>query len=99
LKAKQSLAGAIRERLDSIEQQLEIGIRQEAILEQLAEVGHITTLSNFRNELYRARKRREKNSKKVPVRGTKAIEPQVKKPETTTSFAFQGTPKDADDLI
>ncbi|TFW28467.1 hypothetical protein [Duganella callida] len=60
MKREQSLAGVIRERLESIEQRLAVGVRQEVFLAELAEAGYETSLSNFRNELWRARKRKEK---------------------------------------
>jgi hypothetical protein len=82
-KIKQSLAGVIRERLDDIERQMEIGIRQESIVAELAKDGHVTTLTNFRIELCRARKRRksktETQANKVPEKKIDSVAESVKK--------------------
>lgn len=56
-KRLQSLAGYLREHLATIERQLSVGVRQEAIVDELAKAGFNTTLKNFRNELCRARKK------------------------------------------
>lgn len=66
MKKEQSLAGVIRERLESIEQRLAVGVRQEVLLAELAQAGYETSLSNFRNELWRARKRKEKKGQDAP---------------------------------
>lgn len=58
MKKPQSLAGVIRQRLNEIEGRLAVGIRQEVIIAELAAEGQTTTIQNFRNELYRARKRK-----------------------------------------
>lgn len=58
MKAKQSLAGFIREHLAEIESRLENGFRQEVIVAELAEIGYQTTIQSLRNLIYRARKRR-----------------------------------------
>jgi len=63
-KTKQSIAGIIRQNLPFIEQQMDIGVSQETLLQTL---GLNTTLTNFRSELYRARKwRNEKQAKSPP---------------------------------
>lgn len=94
MKKEQSLAGVIRERLESIEARLAVGIRQEVLLAELAEAGYETSLSNFRNELWRARKRRDKikeitNTPNVEKSTTslgsnKAAEQPVASPQTAT---------------
>jgi len=64
---KQTIAGLIRERLPDIENKLERGFRQLAIIEELAQEGFIVSLGNFRTELYRARKcLNEKQTKSPP---------------------------------
>jgi len=65
----QSLAGVIRERLDAIEARLAVGVRQEAILAELAADGYETTLKNLRNELCRARKWKSAVQPAAPVGG------------------------------
>jgi len=64
---KQTIAGLVRERLPDIENKLEMGFRQETIIEEFAQQGFIVSLGNFRTELYRARKwRSEKHGKSSP---------------------------------
>lgn len=72
MKKPQSLAGVIRQRLDDIEARLDVGVRQEVIISELAAEGYETSLQNFRNELWRARKRKEQGKE------TKAVEKAVK---------------------
>ncbi|MGF6276251.1 hypothetical protein ABIB38_004662 [Massilia sp. UYP11] len=60
MKKQQSFAGVIRQRLADIEARLEVGIRQEVIIGELKEEGYETSLANFRNELWRARKWRDR---------------------------------------
>lgn len=60
MKKQQSFAGVIRQRLGDIEARLEVGIRQEVIIGELKAEGYETSLANFRNELWRARKWRER---------------------------------------
>ena len=96
MKKEQSLAGVIRERLEAIEQRLAIGVRQEVFLAELAEAGYETSLSNFRNELWRARKRKEQTDGKAgkvervhaPVSGGQAAKGQrVHVPDLTEEQA------------
>lgn len=79
VKKEQSLAGVIRERLESIEQRLAVGVRQEVLLTELAQAGYETSLSNFRNELWRARKRKEKKEQGIPD-ATKAPQSSLGRP-------------------
>lgn len=103
MKKPQSLAGVIRENLDEIQRRLEIGIRQEVILAELAVAGHKTTLGNFRNELYRARKRREKRAGEKKIALIKNENKATKKTDSaltkSTGFLYEGTSIDVDDLI
>lgn len=66
MKKQQSFAGVIRQRLADIEARLEVGIRQEVIIGELKEEGYETSLANFRNELWRARKWRERREAVAP---------------------------------
>lgn len=95
MKKEQSLAGVIRERLESIEQRLAVGVRQEVFLAELAEAGYQTSLSNFRNELWRARKRKEETSgvsrKAVPPPGSRLSAGQAEKPAAAPQVS---TPKE-----
>lgn len=76
----QSLAGVIRQRLADIEARLEVGIRQEVIVEELAAEGHQTSLQNFRNELWRARKWREKKATaQIPSASPIPVQPSFQK--------------------
>lgn len=95
MKKPQSLAGTIRQRLAEIEARLEVGVRQEVILGELAALGHQTSLQNFRNELWRARKWREK---KVAVQKTQTLLPQTKEAATSKPVAApqESTPKEGD---
>lgn len=102
LSNKQSFAGLVREKLELIEQRLEVGVRQDVILAELnRDGGHDTTLANFRDALFRARKWREKklssNTYSKPLLATRSrIEtPRVKEPEIK-SLNWQGTAKDED---
>jgi len=63
---KRTIAGLIRERLLDIENKLEMGFRQETIIEEFAQEGFIVSLGNFRTELYRARKWRNEKQAKFP---------------------------------
>lgn len=83
MKKPQSLAGVIRQRLADIEARLEVGVRQEVIIDELASEGHQTSLQNFRNELWRARKWREK--KLVAVQPKQTFPPQTPIQETPTA--------------
>lgn len=58
IRRTQSLAGVIRERLASIEARLDVGVRQEVILQELAAMGHEISITYLRDALFRARKRR-----------------------------------------
>ncbi len=95
MKIKQSFAGAIRERLDSIERQLEIGIRQEAIVESLKADGfENANLHNLRNEIYRARQRRAKRAQQSnpPPKQNVETEKPRKSDELTDSSELKTTP-------
>lgn len=104
----QTLAGYIRQHLAEIEEKLEIGVRQEAIVSELNDLGYETSVTAFRNYLYRARLR---SAKKVASPPTK---PQLPKEKTTVEkpakekspltqkagFDFKGTNSvDIDDLV
>jgi len=66
-KYKQTLTGLIRDRLEGIEARIEIGIRQETIIDELRMEGFQTTPASFRNLLAKARKwRNEKQAKSLP---------------------------------
>ena len=66
-KYKRTLTGLIRDRLEGIEERLEIGIRQETIIDELRMEGFQTTAASFRNLLAKARKwRNEKHAKSLP---------------------------------
>lgn len=60
---KYTVAGIVRARFEQIEKLMYEGMTQTAIVEKLNEelkdVGFETTVENFRNELHRARKKRE----------------------------------------
>lgn len=66
MKKTQSLAGYIREHLAAIEARLDVGIRQEVIVSELATEGYTTTIQGFRNLLYRARKKAASRGLKPP---------------------------------
>ncbi|MCW5223633.1 hypothetical protein D5041_21350 (plasmid) [Verminephrobacter aporrectodeae subsp. tuberculatae] len=68
MKPPQSLAGYIRQHLTELEERLEVGIRQEVIVSELATYGYKTTLKGFRNFLYRARIRAAQKSVAVPAK-------------------------------
>ena len=62
----QNFSGVVRQRLPEIEHKLEIGFSLEFLLQEFIAEGHKTTLKNFRNSLYRARRRRrELNSREM----------------------------------
>lgn len=87
MKKPQSLAGLIRQRLADIEARLEVGIRQEVIVDELATEGHLTSLQNFRNELWRARKWKEKKetaqvSNASPANAQPSIQKAIANPVT-----------------
>lgn len=84
MKREQSLAGVIRERLESIEQRSAVGVRQEVFLAELAAAGYETSLNNFRNELWRARKRKEGQRVDVPNGPTGQAEKLVAAPKSLT---------------
>ena len=66
-KYHRTLTGIIRDRLEVIEARLEIGIRQETIIDELRQEGFQTTPASFRNLLAKARKwRNEKQAKSSP---------------------------------
>lgn len=111
---KQSLSGVIRERLASIEAQLAVGVRQEVILAELAAEGYETTLGNFRNALFRARKKVQVVASAAPdgskAAGTAAMPTKPHAPVTVrtpenplkkpTGFNYGGTKDiDLDDLV
>lgn len=98
MKAKRTLAGVIRQKLDAIEQQLEEGFRQEYIVTELAEEGFQTTIQNFRNELYRARKWRAAKVAQGVKTPFKEATPPAKKSESE-GFVYGGTPKNTDHLF
>lgn len=60
---KYTVAGIVRARFEQIEKLMYEGMTQTAIVEKLNEelkdVGFETSVENFRNELHRARKKRE----------------------------------------
>jgi len=60
---KYTVAGIVRARFEQIEKLMYEGMTQAAIVQELNEelkaVGFETTVENFRNELHRARKKRE----------------------------------------
>jgi hypothetical protein len=66
MKMKQSLAGYIRQHLSELEARLDVGIRQEVIIQELETTGYKTSLQIFRNCLYRARIRAKAREKKSP---------------------------------
>lgn len=70
MKPSQSLAGYIREHLTVLERRLELGIRQDFIVSELATIGYKTTVKSFRNLLYRARL----NALKKPTFKTQLVE-------------------------
>ncbi len=109
---KQSLAGVVRERLEEFEHKLFIGVAQQTLVEELRESGHEVTAKNFRNELYRARKRLGKNTKipkgQTKTSGVTATNTQEKNPQTTkhetspskdSGFNYPGSPKNLDNLV
>lgn len=55
---KQSLSGYVLENLESIEQQMEMGVYQEAICSDLKAAGFDVTLPSFRQAVFRARQKR-----------------------------------------
>lgn len=57
-KPKATLSGTIRKRLPDIEAKMYEGIRQATIVEELVEEGFTVSLKDFRQLLYRARKRK-----------------------------------------
>lgn len=93
MKQHQSLSGYIREHLADLEAQASAGIRQDFIIEKLAEKGFIVSLNNFRRLLYRARKRSEAALIAAPPSLPSVKEtPPIKKPKTkpTTGFNYTG---------
>jgi hypothetical protein len=114
MKSQQSLAGFIREHLATIEARLDVGIRQEVIVQELAEKGYTTTLPSFRNLIYRARKKaattpqkniseRIQNNAKIEdkIQHKKPAEnPLESKIKKPTGFQYGGTKiLDENDLI
>lgn len=101
MKLKQSLAGYIREHLNELEARLENGIRQEVIVEELAEKGYETTLQTLRNLIYRARKRRSLKAQADQPRDPKIVSATSgKKKKQPSSFEYSGTQDlDESDLI
>lgn len=104
MKHSQSLAGYIRQHLAEIEARLEVGIRQEVIVSELENIGYKTTLTGFRNFLYRARIHAKKRgvvlairpeivAKEVGISTNKSTTNETKKPEDklTKSAGFQYT--------
>jgi len=65
-KYNRTLTGVIRERLEGIEARLEVGIRQETIIDELRLEGFQTTPASFRNLLAKARKWRNEKQAKFP---------------------------------
>lgn len=96
----------MREKLPEIERQLEIGIRQEAIVSEINQSGGFdTTLANFRNELVRARRwqaGKEVSAPPLPKPAKPASSapgvPSMPKVEGG-SYVYPGTPKDDSDVI
>lgn len=85
MKKTQSLAGYIRERLAQYEDRLAIGIRQEVILEELAQAGYETTIYTLRTLLSRARKQRDAAVQKAAETGVSSPAPAAAKPEKKTA--------------
>lgn len=56
---EQSFSGAVRQNLKAIEEQLEFGIRYEAIHKQFVAAGFTVGVNTFRLALYRARLKRD----------------------------------------
>jgi hypothetical protein len=114
MKKTQSLAGYIREHLAAIEARLDVGIRQEVIVSELATEGYTTTIQGFRNLLYRARKKaasravkppsptqqqpEKESEKKQPEEKTKPENALKAKLEKPAGFQYRGT-KNESDLI
>jgi len=69
-KYHRTLTGIIRDRLEVIEARLEIGIRQETIIDELLLEGFQTTPASFRNLLAKARKWRNEKQAKSPPKHT-----------------------------
>ena len=104
----QTLAGYIRQHLSDIEEKLEIGVRQEAIVSELNDLGYETSVTAFRNYLYRARLRSAKKATSAPIKPQPQKEKATpEKPIKETSpltqkagFDFKGTNSvDIDDLV
>lgn len=109
-KRKQSLAGYVREHLTSIEAQLDVGVRQEVLIEDLAKVGYEgVSLQTFRTVLWRARQSAAAKPPAAPLQGVKPPVPaaptgpaakipranEAPKPGDGRSFKYSGT-KDID---
>ena len=88
----QTLAGYIRQHLAEIEEKLEIGVRQEAIVSDLNDLGYETSVTAFRNYLYRARLR---SAQKVASAPTK---PQLPKDKTTVEKSTEKPTKEKSPL-
>jgi len=107
-KYNRTLTGVIRDRLEGIEARLEIGIRQETIIDELRLEGFQTTPASFRNLLAKARKwRNEKQAKSPPKPPQNRPQPlrqgvDITEPEKTPKkcdFAKQLNSFNLEDLI
>lgn len=76
-KRNQSFAGYVRERLADIESQLDVGVRQEAILDELVKSGGYedVSLQTFRTVLWRARQTAASKAPAAPLQGVKPPSP------------------------
>lgn len=76
-KRNQSFAGYVRERLTDIESQLDVGVRQEAILDGLVQTGGYegVSLQTFRTVLWRARQTAARKTPAAPLQGVKPPSP------------------------
>lgn len=63
----QSLAGAVREQLDTIERRVKNGVRLKKIHAELVALGHSKSFKNFESALYRARKKNKLTAGAGPV--------------------------------
>lgn len=63
----QSLAGAVREQLETIERRVKNGVRLKKIHAELVALGHSKSFKNFESALYRARKNNKQTAGAAPV--------------------------------
>jgi len=103
MKPPQSLAGYIRQHLEELEERLEVGVRQGTIVAELEVHGYKTTLTGFRNFLYRARIRASKkaaSTKPVPKKETEyapsVAQKETEKEDESTTIIGSHRPTDLD---